>query len=679
MQSTIIRAVLPLRAPSRTRTGFAGATRVVLAAVAILATSLACGGGGPAIELPADPRAASQTTLESLFTQITGQEATVKPGSGRAEELAGQHKIVGRELAERAAAAVRTRVADIPRIEGKLPLGPVQKELAEAKAIARYDGEVHDALARELEQEIESTRRELARLERELGDVDDDALLDRLKLLSELSSLAGKGSSEQAAFASQREELLGNVSKEAERAIRDEDYEKAQGLLGIVQEVEPNDEAARKKKCEVDGKVLLKQFSQALETGSATRSMSMLADFSGSDCFAEIKSALQDTAAPMAEAFAALGAEATAAQNLGLAYHRYRDAQTISRLLLGRPAALPGVESFLGQLDGAYEKAFAAGEYGVALGLLDVQSELGSTTPQMRQQQRLTRDEINRRAVRGLTAYPFEDPKNAAAKVGDAVAAKVVQHIFSTIPSDVRIVEREQLERILDECKRSGNCTALTSADFIVQGTINDAKVETTEKTGSETRRVVTGKQSVPNPDHAAWLALKERDRKKQPEPAATILRDITEDVKFDVTSVRKVGIISVSYRVVEASSGRVVFTDSLQDRQEFQDEGRQGVQLGDFKQETDFVELPPDIEILSGDKGLADKISSAIGKKLVEFLQNPEDQYEVEARRAVDEGDFAGAARKIAYAIALREAKSKDVGPLRELLRSYAMQSPRS
>jgi hypothetical protein len=673
MQFPIARAVRPVRAPSRARANF---SRVLL--VAGLATWLGCGGGGPEIVLPADPKAASQTTLESVFTQITGQEATVKPGSGRAEELAGQHKLIGGELAERAAAAVRTRIADIPRVDGKLPLGPLQKELEAAKAIARYDAAVHDALARELEPELEGTRRELARRERELGELGDDALLERLKLLSGLASLAGKGSSESDAFTAQREELLGNVSKEAEKAIRDEDYEKAQGLLGIVQEVDPSDEAARKKKCEVDGKVLLKQFSQALETGSATRSMSMLADFSEKDCFAEIKSALQDSAAPMAEAFAALGAEATAAQNLGLAYHRYRDAQTISQLLLGRSATLPGVESFLGQLDGAYEKAFAAGEYGVALGLLDVRTELGTTTPQMRQQARMTRDEINRRAVRGLTAYPFEDPKHAAAKVGDAVASKVVQHIFSTIPSDVRIVEREQLERILDECKRNGNCNALTSADFIVQGTINDAKVETTEKTGRETRRVVTGKQSIPNPAHAAWLALKERDRKKQPEPAATILQDITEDVEFDVTSVRKVGIISVSYRVVEASSGRVVFTDSMQDRQEFQDEGRQGVQLGDFKQETDFVELPPDIEILSGDKGLADKISDGIGQKLVEFLQNPEDQYEQEASRAVEEGDFAGAARKIAYAISLREAKSKDVGRLKELLRSYAMQSPR-
>ena len=658
---------MPARAVART-----------LALLALAAFLGACGGGGPAIVMPADPKAATQESLEAVFGQITAQEATAKPGSNRAIELASQHKTIGGELAERAAAAVRTRIAGLPRVEGRLTLADLQKARSEADAIARFDPAVHATLVGEIEKERTATKSEVDRRAGELRGLSANDLLERLKLLSGLTALTGEGSPDHAGFAGEREKLLGNVSAEAEQAIRDEDYEKAQGLLGIVQEVNPEDEAARKKKCDVDGKVLLKQFSQALETGNATHSMSTLADIAESDCFDMIKSALQDSAAPMAEAFAALGAEATANRNLGIAYHRYSEAQTISRLLLGRTAPLPGIESFIGQLDGSYEKAFAAGEHGVAWGLLDVMAEFGTTTPHMRQQLRMTRDEINRRAVRGLTAYPFDDPKNAAAKVGDAVASKVVQHIFSTIPSDVRIVEREQLERILDECKRTGNCTQLTTADFIVQGTINDAKVETTEKTGSETRRVVTGKETVPNPEHVRWLALKERERKKNPEPPVTITRDITEDVTFDVTAVRKVGIISVSYRVVEASSGRVVFTDSLQDRQEFQDEGRQGVQLGDFKQETDFVELPPDIEILSGDKGLADKISDAIGKKLIDFLKNPEEQYEADAKRMVDEGDYAAAARKIAYAIALREAKSKPVGRLRERLRSYSMLSPR-
>jgi len=676
MHALIVRS-LPVRT-RRPRAARRPAPILALVALAALAGAIGCGGGGPAIVLPPDPKSASQESLEALFAQITAQEVEAKPGSNRATELASQHKIVGGELAQRAAAGVRARVAAVEKVDGGYPLAPIQQALADAQSIARYDPGVHAALVGELTPEIEATKAEIAKRERKLSALGRDDLLERLRILSGLAAISGSGTPEYDRFEGEREKLLGSVSADAEKAIREEDYEKAQDLLGIVQEVNPEDEAARRKKCEVDGKLILKQFGQALETGSATRAMATLRESADTECFREIKAGLRESAPQLAEAFAALGAEAYAAQNLGMAYNYYSQAQTISRLLLDRSANLPGVEGLVGQLGGIYEKAFAAGEYGVAWGVLDVISEFGTTTPQVRQQLRMTRDEIDRRAVRGLTAYPFEDPKSSAAKVGDAVASKVVQHIFSTIPTDVRIVEREQLERILDECKRNGNCNALTTADFIVQGTINDAKVETTEKTGSETRRVVTGKETVPNPDHVRWLGLKERERKKTPEPPATILRDVTEDVTFDVTAVRKVGIISVSYRVVEASSGRVVFTDSLQDRQEFQDEGRQGVQLGDFKQETDFIELPTDIEILSGDKGLADKISDKIGEKLVEFLHNPEDQYQAEAQRAVEEGDYADAARKVAYAIALKEAKSKKVGQLHEELRSYAMQAPR-
>ena len=346
-------------------------------------------------------------------------------------------------------------------------------------------------------------------------------------------------------------------------------------------------------------------------------------------------------------------------------------------MLLDRTVNLPGIDGFVKLLDKKYDKAFKAGEFGVAWGILNVMTEFSPATPAIVQKLRMTRDEIQRRAVRGLTAYPFEDPKASPTKVGDAVSSKVVQHIFRTIPGDVRIVEREQLERILEECKRRGTCNDLDTADFIVQGTILDAKVETTEKTGSETRRVVTGNETVTNPDHVSWAQLPEKERKKTPEPARTISRDVTEDVTIKITSARKVGIISVSYRVVEASSGRVLFTDSIQTKQEFQDEGREGVQLGNFKQETDFVELPPDIEILSGAAGLADNISEEIGIKLVDFLQDPEEQYSMDATRFVTEGDFAGAARMAAYSIVLRDIKSKEIGTLRSELKDYAMQSP--
>jgi hypothetical protein len=497
-----------------------------------------------------------------------------------------------------------------------------------------------------------------------------------MQILAELSDLFGTGSANRARLTEQREEILRDVSKAAEEAIRNEDYEKAQSLLGIVQQVKPGDSDARKRKCEVDGKVVIKRFSDALETGRVERSTSMLVQFSETDCFEEIREGLAESAAPIAEAFGMLGEEAAAAQDLSLAYQRFQDTHLIQKLLLERTGNLPGIDGFLAQVDQAYRGAIGVREFGLAWGYLHVLTEFGPTTPMIRQRLRITKEELSRRAVRGLTAYPFADSPSATAKLGDAVASKVVQHLFHHIPYDIRIVEREQLERILEECKRAGSCGELDTADFIVQGSILDAKVETTAESGTETHRVVTGNQAVVNPAHVIWSQLDSSDRKQTPEPARSVNRDVTEDVTIEVTSVRKVGIISVSYRVIQASSGRVLFTDSIQTKQEFQDEGRQGVQLGRFRRETDFVELPPDIEILSGLDGLADQISEAIGSKLVEFLQNPEDQYALDAKRAEDEGDFASAARQAAYAIILRQSKSKEIGDLRSELKRYAISS---
>jgi len=642
----------------------------------LLAGALGCASKGPSIELPTDPQSAPQASLESLFDQISLQLRSAERGTDRAAELDRQLRTVGGELAQRASASVRTRLSQVGRIDGQLPLGALEREQGALDSIKRWDAGVHGQISDEVQKQIDATRAAIAQRERDLESSSEDEILEQLRILADLSALSGTGSANQARYAEQREEILRDVSKDAEEAIRNEDYEKAQSLLGIVQEVNPGDSDTRKRKCEVDGKVVIKRFSDALETGRVGRSTSMLSQFSETDCFQEVRDGLAESAAPIAEAFGMLAEEAVAAQDLSLAYQRFQDARLIQKLLLERTGNLPGMEGFLAQVDQAYQRAIGAKEFGLAWGYLNVLTEFGPTTPMIRRRLRVVKEEISQRAVRGLTAYPFADSPSSAAKVGDAVASKVVQHLFQQIPNDVRIVEREQLERILEECKRGGNCAELVTADFIVQGSILDAKVETTSESGTETHRVATGNEAVVNPDHVRWSQLDDGDRKRTAEPARTVNRDVTEDVTIEVTSVRKVGIISVSYRVVQANSGRVLFTDSIQTKQEFQDEGRQGVQLGDFKQETDFVELPPDIEILSGHDGLADKIAEAIGGKLVEFLQNPEDQYARDAKLFESEGDFTSAARQAAYAIILRESKSKEIGELRSELKRYAMSS---
>ena len=302
-----------------------------------------CGGStGPEIKLPPEPQAASQADLESLFSQISVQLQSAKPGSDNASQLAGQLKTVGSELAQRAAAVVRTRLSEAGRIEGRVPLGAIERELGSLDEIERYDADVFQEISRDLTRELESTKAAIDSRERELIALSEDRVLARLQLLSMLSALSGTGSQDQARYAQERDGILREVSKEAEEAIRNEDYEKAQDLLSIVQEVNPEDEQARLRKCEVDGKVVIKRFADALETGRLSRSMTLLTDFSETDCFDEIREGLAESAEPIVEAFGLLGEEATTAKKLNVAYQRYRDTQTISTLLLDEEGGPPG-------------------------------------------------------------------------------------------------------------------------------------------------------------------------------------------------------------------------------------------------------------------------------------------------------------------------------------------------
>jgi hypothetical protein len=144
-----------------------------------------------------------------------------------------------------------------------------------------------------------------------------------------------------------------------------------------------------------------------------------------------------------------------------------------------------------------------------------------------------------------------------------------------------------------------------------------------------------------------------------------------SEDVSIEVILYRKVGLFSVSYRVVDATTAKVVFTDSVRAKIQYEDTSSEGVELGDFKMEFKLASLPSDVEILSE---LADEASAKIGTELAEILKDPEMVYAEAGDRYVEEGNFAAAAAQYAYAIVLAERKDLEVGELRQSLRDAAI-----
>jgi hypothetical protein len=234
-----------------------------------------------------------------------------------------------------------------------------------------------------------------------------------------------------------------------------------------------------------------------------------------------------------------------------------------------------------------------------------------------------------------------------------------MQFLSDAIPNDIRISERET------------SLAANASADYLLQGAILEAKVDTSEKRGQPTVHVVTEQEQVPNPEHARWLDLSSRERRKTPEPPKLVIAERKEEVPVEVTLHRKVGLFSVSYRVIDAATASVFFANSARAREEYEDTSHEGVELGDFKLEPERASLLSDMEILAR---LADRISDTIGAELVKVLGNPEDHYRASAEAFLKEGNPRSAAREYAYAIVLSESKDEDASELLEQLRLSAV-----
>ena len=139
-------------------------------------------------------------------------------------------------------------------------------------------------------------------------------------------------------------------------------------------------------------------------------------------------------------------------------------------------------------------------------------------------------------------------------------------------------------------------------------------------------------------------------------------------------TSIKKVGVFSVIFRLVDPFSSKVLFVDSLTEKTTAEGENIDGMEIGEFRQEAKATDLPSDSEMLDV---LADRVSRLIADRLIETLQNPELRYREYGLRAIQEEKLQPAAINLGYAAVLSEKKGLDDAPevreefLRILMRS--------
>ena len=651
-------------------------TRIFGLIVALLLLTSCASTPPPPVINEGDVQAAEASgQLEGLYARI-GQEIQTASGE-QAESLKSLQAEVGDKLANQLKTEIHDQIESTPRVGGVIPLDVIDQEEARALPLKTWSPTLYSQVLSELNADRTSTETAIKQRETELSEMGEADVEGRLRLLDELTGLAGPNTAAAQVFEDKRKALISQLDQEASAAMAAEDYDEAQRLLEKVQQVRPEDTQTAERLADVNTKVFERDFYRALENGEPDQGYDLLVAVAASPSFPLILPNLAPSKEAMTKFYVESGAEATRKGDIPVAYHRFEQARKIQTLLGdSAPSSPPEEAAFRKLIEAEYSQALADGQPGLAWGFLKVIESMNPTDPKLRRQLRETHEKVLQQATKRLSVSSFETPDDTDAEFGDAVSASIVQHLFGAVPNDVRIIEREQLSDIMREhsLQGSGESKAkLASADYLVQGTILEAKVDTIEKKGRKTMRVVTEKVTELNPEHASWSELSSSKRDKTPEPPKTIEVARKEDVTVEVTLHRKVGIFSVSYRVIDTDTAKVTFADSARSVAKHEDTSSEGMELGEFKLPFQLSNLPSDTEILTT---LADEVSAQIGKQLAEVLADPETTYAQNAERFEREANYPAAAQQYAYAIVLSDRKDKDVEEMTTRLRENSIAS---
>jgi hypothetical protein len=643
--------------------------RIKLSGIA-LALSLAGCASGPALLSPQEIQSAQQGgNMEDLYARYSASLAGQKLNTPDGQKAVDQLNQIGNQLARKLEQDIRGEINQQGTASGLVPLPVVDAQIARLPKLQKWSPERHGKLALELNELKGRTQARITSQQNQLARLTETEAGQRVGVLDDLAKLTGDDR-----YTRERVDVVNTLRKKAEEAFKAEQYGEAKKALSALQQVTPEDQNLGSQITLADARLFEKKFWDSLADGKLDDAYTQFMSLAQTKEFPEILKRLSKSSDDMVAYFVAQASTALAENRLIDAYKLLNQARDLRAKTGTSTAKTPQEEAFVKSMFTRYQNAIKAGQVGVALGSLKVVERLSPDYPSLRASLRGAQDSALARATKKVSTAAFTDASGNS-EFGGAVAAKVTQHLFDKIPNDIKIIERDQFQAILREKEiGASGSTELASADLLIQGKILDSRVDTSENRSKKTMRVVTDTSTITNPAYEQWVALPENQRSKLSEPQRLLTQEKKEDITINLQIMRKVGIISASYRLVEAKTGKVLATGSESAKAEYTDEGNEGIELGQFRMPFKLASLPADSEIL---QKLTEKISSVIGDKLVQELKSPELRYSETAKRFDDEGDAATAAENQAYAFALANLKGQDTAALRVALEEYALKAP--
>ncbi|NNM52503.1 MAG: hypothetical protein HKM02_09790 [Pseudomonadales bacterium] len=550
---------------------------------------------------------------------------------------------------------------------GLIPLPILNAATLHALAIKKYDATQYAQTQQDLETLRGRTQARIDDLAQQRTNLDEEDRLGHYRLLTELIELSGDSR-----FERERSDLLANLEKQAQQAMQEGNFDQATALFNDLHSLQPDDAGIRISMYRARARNLEKTFWADISSNRVTDAFDLFMIAAHDKNFAALRPNLSKSGHDMIAFFVARGNAATQSGKLGDAYLSFHQERQMREMLEATPLhELPEEKSFIDKISEKLQAADHANTDGEALGLLLVMREFSSGNgASIKAQMHVLYEKIKQQAQHRISTVAFSSGQGDD-NFGVAIAAQITESLFQTLPHDIRIVDNDQFHALLKSAGKQDD--GQRPADYLIEGRLLEAHIDTTEEKGTKTMRVTTDTVTQTNPDYQTWLAMSSYERKKHPEPPATVDVDKQEEVTVNVNQVRKIGLMSASFRMVDAYSGRVVDTSTEVVKEDDADQGNEGVDIGKFRLPFKLPSLPSDTEIYDH---LTRKLAQAIVHDLLDQLQDSDLRYAQAADHAASYGDPISASRYAAYAYVITHEKKKDSSSLANNLASYATEA---
>ncbi|MDQ6993251.1 MAG: hypothetical protein Q9M31_07215 [Mariprofundus sp.] len=597
----------------------------------------------------------------ALLQMYEGLENRLSAGETLAAGERKQFAHIGNLIAEKKSATIRRHLS------GSHGLDDVHQAKADAEGLARFDQTVAAELLAFLTSDESDIKNQIIELGNIIIAMDKQSVAERMTEFKNLQNLWSTDHSDPL-YQEYRSQFVQQYTTVAHTAYDEKALAKAQSMVSFLLEIEPNKETAAMMMA-----INKQQLMLAMQEGRFAEAVSFLKIIAEQDDSEATISELTQNFKGLIEQLISQGDSLLQDGKLQDAFDLFFQVKQLRQLLDLDQKALSTQESaFMDQMLMHSMDAGQAGHPGQALAYLLYVKNLNPNYPDLKLLENKLNKQVSARAIKRIAVLDFIDP-NEDLEIGSAISARVSKYLFDHASKSIRYVARNALKQVLREQEinsmNRGSGVHLSAADFILQGKVTDATVESNKDKIHNTQRVTTGKKKMANPAHAKWLKLSSSKREDIKEPAVSIFEDIKENVSYDIVVHHKVGFIAASYSIVDASTSNVLFSEASQVKEEFESQSNDGIKLGDFELKMKSAKVPSDVEIRNA---LSVKLADKVGASLMTFIGNPELRSLRVAKQFAQENDYSSASESIADTYVVEISKGVDSSETQNLMMLY-------